>query len=176
MSTTTTAAYNNGSGGGYSILDKHMSAREREASDRRFVVMCALESLPPVATATSVGFKLFVGELAPGYAGFGATIHPTAVDAVRLDLTARVRGTVAEALARQHRSCRRLGWPGPFVGLQVDVTSGHGGAEVCTASVSFVPEDFAGLVRLAVGVRCFYGGVTAPGMEEWIREVRCNSQ
>ncbi|CAN0408622.1 unnamed protein product, partial [Ectocarpus fasciculatus] len=46
-----------------------------------------------------------------------------------------------------------------------------GGEEVCTASVSFVSEDFGGLVRLAIGARCFRGRQAPHAKEAWIREL-----
>lgn len=79
---------------------------------------------------------------------------------------------MVKALAAQHDSCRRLGWGGPLVALQVEVSGEQReGFEFCTASVAFVSEDFKGLSRLAVAARCFRGKVTSATTEAWIREV-----
>lgn len=181
--------------------------------DHHFVLMCALQTLDPGELDSSLGFRLFLdGVLCPGYAearsaarrrhspGMARTLAvvpennteepPTATataaapfKTILWDLCAGVRREVVAALTAQSESCRRLGWTGPFVALQVDSTdtggqgwaaggqSGGGGEEVCTASVSFVPEDFGRIVRLAIGARCFRGPQASHAKGAWIREV-----
>lgn len=171
-----------------------MTAEESFPHDRRFVLMCALQSLDPASLDASLGFRLFLDKLSPGLAAWKRNGQPPAavavarINGILWDLCAGVRRGVVAALTAQSESCRRLGWTGPFVALQVDSTcmartaaaGEHGGGgggggeeEVCTASVSFVPEDFGGLVRLAIGARCFHGGGESHvAKEAWIREVR----
>ncbi|CAM9705417.1 unnamed protein product [Ectocarpus sp. 13 AM-2016] len=195
-----------GGSGGSALPSPPMSAEDCLPHDRRFVLMCALQTLDPGSLCSNLGYRLFVGGLAPGYgagrrlarrrsglapsgssyaastavtegangAGAGGTAN-----AILQDLCEGVRREVASALRAHSESCRRFGWSGPFVGLQVDSTGvpggegggGGGGEEVCTASVSFVSEDFGGLVRLAIGARCFRGRHTSHAKEAWIREL-----
>ncbi|CAM9848077.1 unnamed protein product [Ectocarpus sp. 6 AP-2014] len=197
-----------GGGGGSAFPSPPMSAEDCLPHDRRFVLMCALQTLDPGSLCSDLGHRLFVGGLAPGYgagrrlarrrnglapsgSSYAASTAVTegengaraagTANAILQDLCAGVRREVASALRAHSESCRRLGWSGPFVGLQVDSTGlpggegggggGGGGEEVCTASVSFVSEDFGGLVRLAIGARCFRGRQTSHAKETWIREL-----
>lgn len=176
-------------GGSSGAAATPMTAEESLPHDRRFVLMCALQTLDPASLDSSLGFRLFLDELSPGLAAWKRKGPPSAAAAraneILWDLCAGVRRGVVAALTAQSESCRRLGWTGPFVALQVDSTgvagagggergSGGGDEEVCTASVSFVPEDFGGLVRLAIGARCFHGGEESHAAKEaWIREVGC---
>eukprot|EP00903_Cladosiphon_okamuranus_P014014 g13032.t1 len=120
-----------------------MTAEDSLPHDRRFELMWALQTLDPASLDSSLGFR---------------------------------RGVVAKLMA-QSESCRRLGWTGQFVALQVDSTGmaglgGGGDEEVCTASISLVPEDFGGLVRLAIGARCFRRGEESHAAKEaWIRKL-----
>ncbi|CAM9428259.1 unnamed protein product [Ectocarpus sp. 4 AP-2014] len=196
-------------GGGSALPSPPMSAEDCLPHDRRFVLMCALQTLDPDSLCSNLGHRLFVGGLAPGYGagrrlaslcnglapsgssyaastavteganGAGAGAGGTA-NGILQDLCAGVRREVTSALRAHSASCRQLGWCGPFVGLQVDSTGvpggeggsgGGGGEEVCTASVSFVSEDFGDLVRLAIGARCFRGRQTSHAKEAWIREL-----
>ncbi len=154
--------------------------------------MCALQTLDPASLEASPGFWLFLDRLSPGYAA-GKQARAAAAartNAILRDLCEGIRREVAAALTAHSESCRRLGWAGPFVCLQLESTGkaapafGEGTAgegrdehcsdEVCTASVSFVPPDFGGLVRLAIGARCFFQGEEASDAKEaWVREVRC---
>lgn len=170
-------------------LPSPLTADETLAHDRLLVLMCALQTLDPTSLESSLGFRLFLDGLSPSYAAArrcrAPTSTPTAIAANETlrDLCAGVRQEIAAALKSQSDSCRRLGWAGPFVGLQVDSTGmGGGGAgvggdeyrghdEVCTASVSFVPQEFDGLVRMAIGARCFTGQHASDAKKAWIREV-----
>lgn len=182
-----------GNSGG-EVASTPMTAEESLPHDRRFVLMCALQTLDPESLDSCLGFRLFLDKLSPGLAAWKRKGQHAAARAngILWDLCAGVRRGVVAALRAQSESCRRLGWTGPFVALQVDSTGmagagggqpgdggvgiggGGGDEEVCTASVSFVPEDFGGLVRLAIGVRCFHGGEESHAAKEaWIREVGC---
>lgn len=166
-----------------------MTAEESFPHDRRLVLMCALRTLDPISLDSSIGLRLFLDRLSPGLAAWKRREPPAAaaarINGILWELCAGVRREVLAALKAQSESCRRLGWTGPFVALQVDSTgmarsaaaaaggnNAGGGDEVCTASVSFVPENFSGFVRLAIGARCFHGGEEShPAKEAWIREV-----
>ncbi|CAM9768796.1 unnamed protein product, partial [Hapterophycus canaliculatus] len=165
-----------------------ITAEETLAHDRRLVLMCALQTLDPTSLDSSLGFRLFLDGLSPGYSAArrrAPASNPAAVaNAILRDLCTGVRQEIAAALKSQSDSCRRLGWTGPFVGLQVDSTGMSGGAgawaggeedgggdEVCTASVSFVPQGFDGLVRLAIGARFFRGRQASDAKKAWIREL-----
>eukprot|EP00903_Cladosiphon_okamuranus_P007794 g7543.t1 len=158
-----------------------MTAEDSFPHDRRFVLMCALQTLDPASLDSSLGFRLFLDKLSPRLASWKRKGQPSAAttraNGILWDLCAGVRRGVVAKLKAQSESCRRLGWTGPFVALQVDSTGmaglgGGGDEEVCTASVSFVPEDFGGLVRLAIGARCFHGGEESHAAKEaWIREL-----
>lgn len=178
-----------GVGGGEAAAP--MTAEESFPHERRFVLMCALQTIDPASLDSSLGFRLFLDRLSPGLAAWKRKGSPSSAakraSGILWDLCAGVRRGVVAALTAQSESCRRLGWTGPFVALQVDSTGTagsagtgggeHGGSgdgeEVCTASVSFVPEDFGGLVRLAIGARCFHGREEShEAKEAWIREVQ----
>lgn len=146
---------------------------------RSFVIMCALNSLYPGSIANNVGFQMFAETLSPACTtrGWPTTttteeLRSSPIDECLSELWSSSRGMVVKVLAAQHDSCRRLGWGGPLVALQVEVSGEQReGFEFCTASVAFVSEDFKGLSRLAVAARYFLGKVTSAAAEAWIREV-----
>lgn len=146
---------------------------------RSFVIMCALNSLNPSSIANNIGFQMFAETLSPACTtrGWPTTttteeLRPSPIDECLSELWSSSRGIVVKALAAQHSSCLKLGWRGPLVALQVEVSGEQReGFEFCTASVAFVSEDFKGLSRLAVAARYFRGKVTSAAAEAWVREV-----
>lgn len=115
--------------------------------------MCAVDSRP-ATSAHGTGFKLFAGGLLPRYCAF--VIHPTTFNKILGKLNEEVEEDITSQLARQYKSGRALGWTGPFVSVQMDMTTTHNTA-YATMSISFVPEDFSEWARLAVRTKSFPG-------------------
>lgn len=135
---------------------------------RRFVIMCAVDSRP-ASMSKNDGFKLFTGGLLPQYVE--NAIHPSTFNKILDELCREVHEEVTRQISHHHDSVRKMGWTGPFVCVQMDLTSTHN-TEYATMSISFVPEDMGGLVRLSVATKPFPGRHTQVEVEEFVRKVR----
>lgn len=144
-----------------------MTKKRRDEHDRRLVIMCAV-GMRPFNMLRDDSWKHFIGGLSGDYAS--QTIHPTSINKIMKELCEEVNARIAAVLKVQHTSVTKLGWSGPFVSIQVDMTTTHD-VEYCTVSLSLVPEDWRGMERLAVCTKSFPGKHTAGDVEPWIRKV-----
>ena len=71
--------------------------------------------------------------------------------------------------ARTTRLGHQAGWYGPFVGIQMDMTTVFN-TEYITMALSFVSEDW-GMERVTVCTKAFPGKHTQDEIEPWIRKV-----
>ena len=69
-----------------------------------------------------------------------------------------------------YESVQAMGWLGPWVSIQCDATSTNN-TEYFTVSFSWIPPDWSGMERVAVGTKAFPGRHTADDIELWIRQV-----
>ena len=144
-----------------------MTKRERDVANRRAVIYIIMHSAP-FSMITGDWFKLMIGCLNSQYCR--ETMHPSTIDAIIDDLHWEVDASISSILRCQRESCLRLGWRGPFIAIQADLTTLHNWS-YATMSLSLVPESCDELVRLSVCTGVLEGSHTAKDIEEWIKEV-----
>ena len=98
------------------------------------------------------------------------TMHHTTAHKILDALCSEVKDAITNILRRQRESCLRLGWHGPFVAIQADLTSAHN-REYATMSLSFVPETCDEVVRLGVCTKVLHGTHTSADIATWVEEV-----
>ena len=145
-----------------------MSQAERQAINRQVVLFCVID-MRPFNTVTGEGFGCMVNALNPRYAR--ETIHHTTVQKILDILCSEVKEAITDVLRSQRDSCLRVGWYGPFVAVQADLTSAHN-REYATMSLSFVPETCDEVVRLGICTKALHGTHTAADIAKWVEEVR----
>jgi len=118
--------------------------------------------------ASGDGFRLFTAGLLPQYGE--SVIHRDTFNKILGSICEEVYDGIQAQLKQQYDSTRELGWTGPFVSVQMDLTTTHK-IEYATMSVSFVPPTWNELVRLSVGTRAFPGRHTASDIEKFVKEV-----
>ena len=107
----------------------------REKADRLFVLWSAV-NFRSENMANDVGFKLFVGNLAPDYVA-RVMSRETFKDHL-LSLYVEVKEEVLAEMKEHRESCLTMGYGGPFLGGQLDLTT-ISKEEYITFSVSFIP-------------------------------------
>lgn len=114
------------------------------------------------------GFKLFTGVLSPDYA---ETIMTNETFDSNLEtLYDDVAGDVKEGFRLHRKSCLELGYTGPFLGAQLDLTT-VADEEYITFSVSYIPPGSSELVRVGLATRALPGTHTAADITPWIQNV-----
>ena len=88
--------------------------------------------------AAGAAFRYFVGGFSPSYTS--QTVHPETVNKLLIELSTEVNTAITAKLRAQHDSVTKLGWYGPFVGIQMDMTTVFN-TEYITVALSFVSED-----------------------------------
>jgi len=151
-------------------MSREMTEKEREAADRRFVMWSAV-NFRPQNMLEDVGFKLFVGSFSPSYTA--RVMHESTYDKLLLGLFTDVRQKVLAEIREQRESCLSVGYEGPFVAGQMDMTT-VAGEEYITFTVSYIPPGGASLHRIALATRAFPGSHTATDVEYWLEQVRWN--
>lgn len=144
-----------------------MTPTEKRKHQVRYVIMCCVD-MRPFSMAHRAGFQYFVGGLSPAYVT--ETIHKSTLSNILDALAADVRANLITKLKDHVDSCKKLGWGGPFFGVQSDLTSTHG-TEFCTLTVSFIPRGHTEMERLTLTTKAFPGTHTASDVDPWIREV-----
>lgn len=151
-------------------IDSHfvrpLTPKEREEHNRRYVIFCALEARP-FSLASGAAFRYFVGGFSPSYAS--QVIHPETVTKLLTELSAEVKAAITAKLSAHHDSVTKLGWHGPFVGIQMDMTTAFN-TEYITVALSYVSEEWC-MERLTVCTKAFPGRHTQDEIEAWLREV-----
>ena len=125
----------------------------REKADRRFVLWSAV-NFRPENMADDVGFKLFVGNLAPDYVA-RVMSRETFKDHL-LSLYVEVKEEVLAEIKEHQESCLKMGYGGPFLGGQLDLTI-ISNEEYITFSVSFIPPGEVTIKRIGLATRAFPG-------------------
>ena len=83
-----------------------------------------------------IGFKFFLGVWDPDYTS--RTMSAERYDEILLNLYGEVRKTLLAEIHKHRDSCLALGYKGPFLSRQVDLTT-VAGAEYITFSASNIP-------------------------------------
>jgi hypothetical protein len=139
----------------------------REAANRRFVIWSSV-NFRPQNMLTDVGFKLFVGVLAPDYVT--SVMHADTYNKYLINLYIEVQNAMLTEIGVHRDACRALGYHGPFLGGQVDLTT-VAGEEYITFSASYIPAGEENIRRVGLATRAFPGSHTAVDVEYWIEKV-----
>ena len=97
--------------------------------------MCTIDGRP-CGVASGEGFRLFTVGLLPKY-GESVT-HRDRFNKILATLCEEVDDGIQAQLKQQYDSTRELGWTGPFVSVQMDLTTTH---NVCLLYTSPSPRD-----------------------------------
>ena len=116
----------------------------------------------------AVGFKIFVGNLAPGYVA--RVMTPETFKDHLLTLYVEVRDKVTAEIKEHRQSCLRWGTKGLFLGGQLDLTT-IANEEYITFSVSFIPVGEVTVKRNGLATRAFPGQYTATDVTFWVEKV-----
>ena len=116
-----------------------------------------------------VGFKLSVGAFELDFTS--RVMSAEVVDRHLLRLYADVREHVLAGIRQHHpESCLALGYTGPFLAGQVDLTT-VAGEEYITFSVSYIPPGDEKILRIGLATRAFPGSHTVDDVEYCIEQV-----
>ena len=118
------------------------------------------------------GYKLHVGALSSEYVETG--MSDTTFNSILSDVYTEVSDAVKENLKQHRQSCMDLGYHGPFLGAQLDLTT-VANEEYITFSVSYIAEGDATITRVGLETRAFPGTHTASDIEPWIEKATCAS-
>ena len=97
-----------------------------------------------------IGFTFFLGAWDPDYTS--RTMSTERYDDILLNLYGEVRETLLAKIHEYRDSCLALGYKGPFLSGQVDLTTGAG-AEYITFSASYIPPGEATMKRIGLATR-----------------------
>ena len=153
-------------GGKTSHFIPKMNPKESDEHHRRYVIFCAIES-KPFNLAAGQAFRYFIGGLSPSYVS--QTIHPETIHKHLIELSTEVKTAITAKLKAHHDLVIKLGWYGPFVGIQMDLTTTFN-TEYITVALSFVSDDWS-MERKTVYTKAFPGRHTQEEIERWIRKV-----
>ena len=118
------------------------------------------------------GYKLHVGALSSEYVETG--MSDTTFNSILSDVYTEVCDAVKENLKQHRQSCMDLGYHGPFLGAQLDLTT-VANEEYITFSVSYIAEGDATITRVGLATRAFPGTHTASDIVPWIEKASCAS-
>ena len=118
------------------------------------------------------GYKLHVGALSSEYVETG--MSDTTFNSILSDVYTEVCDAVKENLKQHRQSCMDLGYHGPFLGAQLDLTT-VANEEYITFSVSYIAEGDVTITRVGLATRAFPGTHTASAIEPWIEKASCAS-
>ena len=118
------------------------------------------------------GYKLHVGALSSEYVETG--MSDTTFNSILSDVYTEVCDAVKENIKQHRQSCMDLGYHGPFLGAQLDLTT-VANEDYITFSVSYIAEGDATITRVSLATRAFPGTQTASDIEPWIEKASCAS-
>ena len=104
------------------------------------------------------GFKLFAGALPPEYVD--TTMSQSTFDKTLTTLHDRVKKNVMDDLRSFREECLAVGYPGAFLGAQLDLPTAAG-EEYITFTVSYVRKGGSDVTRVALAARAFPSTHTA---------------
>ena len=113
------------------------------------------------------GYKLHVGALRPDY--IESTMSGDRFNSTLSKLYNETADEVKQGLRLHRESCLSLGYAGPFLGAQLDLTT-VANEEYITFSVSYVVEGETTITRVGLATRAFPGSHTSEDIEPWIKK------
>jgi len=152
----------------YMPPDKPMLASTQAAADHRFVLWCAI-NMRPQNMRYDEGYKLHMGYdvLCPKYVE--TAMSDATFNSNLSNIYTEICDAVKKGLRLQRESCVKLGYLGPFLSAQVDLTT-VANEEYITFSVSYIAEDATTISRVGLATRAFPGSHTAADIEPWIEK------
>lgn len=144
-----------------------MAKSRREAADRRYVLWCCID-LRPEQMRYDPGFKLLMGALSPEYVE--TTMAKSTFNQILDEVYATVLSSVVGELRTLREANLAMGYSGPFLGAQLDLTTA-GGEEYITFTVTYVKKGDTDLTRVSPATRAFPGSHTAADIQPWIEKV-----
>lgn len=145
-----------------------LTSKDRDRLNRKLVLWCVLNGRPWTAL-DDVGFKLLLAEFSPGYAV--TTPLKVTLDKILADLYSEVQVEVTGVLKSLHEGFRKIGHPGGFCSLQLDLTT-VANQEFCTASASVLLPDSTEVEHISLATTVFPGTHKEADVARWIEEVR----
>lgn len=149
------------------FVEPKMIDSRRQLADDRFVLWCCV-NLRPQQMRFDEGFKLFAGILCPDYVS--TTMSKETFDKKLDALYDKVKANVLDELRSVRGDCLAMGYSGPFLGAQLDLTT-VANEEYITFSVSFVKKGSTDITRVALTTRAFPGSHTATDIKTWVEAV-----
>ena len=138
-------------------LAPKMLASMRDAARRRYVLWCPI-SLRPQTMRYDEGYKLHVGALPPSYVE--TAMSNTTFDSILSGIYIETCDEVKRGLRLHRESCMRLGYFGPFLGAQLDLTT-VAKAGYITFSASYIAEGDTLITRAGLASQYHtHAGVT----------------
>ena len=150
-----------------SITYPALSETGRKKANRRFVLWGTV-NFRPENMLHNVGFKIFVGNLAPDYVA--RVMIPETFKDHLMTLYVEVRDKVMAEIEEHRQSCLKVGYQGPFRGGQLGLTT-IANEEYITFSVSFIPVGEVTVKRNGLATRAFPGQYTATDVTFWVEKV-----
>ena len=145
-----------------------MDEGKRSFDDLRYVIWCCIiRRLEQMRFGD--GLQLFVGALAPDYVH--TTMAKETFNSVLGTLYERVKNNVLDGLRSFREECLAVGYPGAFLGAQLDLTTATG-EEYITFSLSYVKKGSSDDSCVALATRAFPGTHAADEIKPWIENVR----
>lgn len=114
------------------------------------------------------GYKLHMGVLCPKYVDTAMSDAP--FNSILFNIYTETCNAVKKCLRLQRESCVKLGYHGPFLGAQLDLTT-VANEEYITFSVSYIAEGAQTISHVGLATRAFPGSHTAADIEPWIEKV-----
>lgn len=119
------------------------------------------------------GYKLHVGALSPQYVE--TVMSDETFNTILANVYTETCDAVKKGLRLHRESCMQLGYHGPFLGAQLDLTT-VANEEYITFSVSYIPEGATEISRVGLATRAFPGSHTAADIEPWIEKARSHKE
>ena len=146
-------------------------ASTHAAADRRFVIWSAV-NMRAQNMRHDEGYKLHVGALCPEYVE--TTMFTQTFNSILSTVYTETCDEVKKGLRLQRESCVKVGYLGPFLGAQLDLTT-VANEEYITFSVSYIAEGETEITRVGLATRAFPGSHTAADIEPWIEKASVNN-
>ena len=119
------------------------------------------------------GYKLHLAALSPAYVE--VTMSDSTFNKILSNIYTETCGKVKQGLPTQRESCQKLGYDGPFLAAQLDLTTVANEGYI-TFSVSYIAQGETVITRVDLVTRAFPGSHTAADIEPWVEQVSLQSQ
>eukprot|EP00904_Undaria_pinnatifida_P010346 jgi/Undpi1/6441/HiC_scaffold_20.g08922.m1 len=147
-------------------------ASTHAAADRRFVIWSAV-NMRAQNMRHDGGYKLHVGALCPEYVE--TTMSSETFNSTLSTVYTETCDEVKKGLRLQRESCVKVGFLGPFLGAQLDLTT-VASEEYITFSVSYIAEGETEITRVGLATRASPGSHTAADIEPWIEKASLTTE